>query len=142
MTADRGARRTARGARPARLVAPPTPPRPELRRPPIPRPVVARSEIQTRAQPGHAGPGSRISRAELSGKHPNGAPPAGVLRGAAGAPLGCAEIYTVIDTCRFRAAAAREGSCRSPPRPGRPQAGVRADRYREAGTHQINILVN
>ena len=142
MTADRGARQTARGPPPTRLVAPPTPPRPEMGRPPSLCAVVCRVEIQTRAQPGHAGPGFRISTAELSGNHPNGAPPAGVLRGAAASPLGCAEIYTVIDTCRFRAAAAREGSCRSPPRPGRPQAGVRADRYREAGTHQINILVN
>ena len=61
---------------------------------------------------------------------PNGAPPAGVLRAAAAAPLGCAVLYTVISTCRFRAAAAREGSCRSPPRPGR----LRAKTCAECGT--------
>jgi len=108
MTADRGARQTARGPPPARLVAPPTPPTPEMGRVPFFCLVMSRLEIQTRAQPGHAGPGFRISEAGLSGNHPNGAPPAGVLRAAAAAPLGCAELYTVISTCRFRAAAARE----------------------------------
>ena len=49
---------------------------------------------------------------------------------AAAAPLGCAVLYTVISTCRFRAAAAREGSCRSPPRPGR----LRAKTCAECGT--------
>ena len=38
---------------------------------------------------------------------------------AAAAPLGCAVLYTVISTCRFRAAAGCEGRCWSPPRPGR-----------------------
>ena len=49
---------------------------------------------------------------------------------AAAAPLGCAALYTVISTCRFRTAAAREGSCRSPPRPGR----LRAKTCAECGT--------
>ena len=127
MTADRGARQTARGPPPARLVAPPTPPTPEMGRPSSLTPKDARVGIQTRAQPGHAGPGFRISTAELSGNHPNGAPPAGVLRAAAAAPLGCAVLYTVISTCRFRAAAGCEGRCWSPPRPGRL-------RYRRTGS--------
>ena len=79
MTADRGARQTARGPPPARLVAPPTPPTPEMGRPPILCPVMSGGGIGTRAQSGHAGPGSQIPPAGLSGNHPNGAPPAGVL---------------------------------------------------------------
>ena len=127
MTADRGARQTARGPPPARLVAPPTPPTPEMGRPPSLPPTASRMGLPTRAQSGHAGPGSRIPIVESCGKHPNGAPPAGVLRAAAATPLGCAEIYTVISTCRFRAAAGREGSCWSPPQPGRLQAKTCAE---------------
>ena len=50
MTADRGARQTARGAPPARLVAPPTPPRPELGRPPSLPPTFSRVEWVSRPE--------------------------------------------------------------------------------------------
>ena len=81
MTADRGARQTARGPPPTRLVAPPTPPRPEMGRPPSLPPTASRVGIQTRAQSGHAGPGSRIPTVESCGNHPNGAPPRRRLAG-------------------------------------------------------------
>ena len=129
MTADRGARQTTRGPPPTRHAAGSAADPSDAR-----NGAAAESAADSRTL-GYPNPSSvrpcwaRISNTPwwkvVAGS--NGAPPAGVLRAAAAAPLGCAELYTVISTCRFRAAAAREGSCWSPARPGRLRAKTCAE---------------
>ncbi len=68
MTANRGARQIARAPPPARLVAAPTPPTPDLGRPPSLTSKDARWDIQTRSQPGHVGPGGRSGRSRVAKK--------------------------------------------------------------------------